>query len=55
VSRRLRWNAGSVWKKSYLGPTQAAAASIGKACPDGIDVLINNAGISGTIVESTEQ
>ncbi|KAK9905640.1 hypothetical protein WJX75_003666 [Coccomyxa subellipsoidea] len=34
---------------------KAAAASIGKACPDGIDVLINNAGISGTIVESTEQ
>ncbi|BDA47289.1 Uncharacterized oxidoreductase C663.09c [Coccomyxa sp. Obi] len=34
---------------------KAAAASVSEAFPDGIDVLINNAGVNGNIVRSSEQ
>ncbi len=34
---------------------QAAVASVSDSHPGGVDVLINNAGISGTIVKSSEQ
>lgn len=35
--------------------TQAAASQIEEAFPDGIDVLINNAGILGAITPAIEQ
>ena len=34
--------------------TQAAAGEVAAACPDGVDVLINNAGLLGSLDMASE-
>ena len=43
------------WRVTALcGAPQAAAAQVARACPDGVDVLINNAGVLGSLDLASE-